>query len=1069
MYAYRRLLLLLAVALFYAHRDVYCRVSGGGVEVQWQILSKFNYSSYIRLHPHALLMVTVPWSGESRSLMMELAHAVAREHLRFNTLKLMVLYRNTERILADSLGASHGITIIYHHDAFPYKYRGRLRVQSILSSVHYVMTLSPEELPLKSLTSPEGLNDFLESTDKAVLLLEFCGWIPRLLAKSNIKAESELGDLGTDDGVTSSEENNDGKVIVDDKLNLGIDSGFSGFSWLSQFTSVNDSLMKEAENFTFRSGASCSEDEFQHFKLFLKKFIVVAREFFIPHERHRFALVNDKSLLPSLKVEESNSWLTAVYFSGCPSCSKVLREGDELRTLLQQPLPVVELEDDFGVAEATLPAKRPSALLFVDRSSDSMQIKIECQRALNAFREFVQHYEISNNIHGLATVQPGKSTTDSKRASWSTLKRPFVRDFSESQTLVLKDKMSVMIKKDGKQLTLEDLLSDLQGSSMHEMLTYALNRKKEIKLSSVAKDAGFQLLSTDFDVKVVESLPSTSEVQPDLISGETLGESIIKDTIDKDKNQISAISSNGQHEELSDPSCTEHVSLEGNEGCLDKSSQSSIISEDIRRLTSIAPDSVHNGGVEETRLLEIDDTIQQKYFGISFFFIDGETRFLETLTGQSKIPAVVIIDPIAEKHYVLAKQSIFNYSMLSDFVNNFLRGKLAPYQQSVPTVPSPIESPRPPFVNLDYHEKESIPLLTARTFAKLILGNKSDTENSDSSWDRNILVLFSNSWCGFCQRMELVVRELHRAIKGYAKLKANGSRMEKLTLTEFADDATLRLPLIYMMDCSLNDCGSIIIPILQRELYPLLLLFPAERKKDPVPYEGDIAVCDIINFLAGHGSHVHDLIMDKSYRQLHTSAEGVHQDKSLPHEVLVNGRFQNLELKTMNSRFPIGLHERPQLSIGCILSATEKLLDVHPFEESKILLVKAEQRTGFQGLIFNKRISWDSLEEEGFDLLKEAPLSFGGPVLRSGLPLVALTHKFIENLSVEILQEVYFLDQWATQSAIEEIRVGNQSVHDYWFFFGYSSWGWDQLFHEIAQGAWNIKNGSLEQLELPWT
>ncbi|KAG5619649.1 hypothetical protein H5410_004867 [Solanum commersonii] len=29
--------------------------------VQWQIISKLNYSSQIRLHPHLLLLVTVPW------------------------------------------------------------------------------------------------------------------------------------------------------------------------------------------------------------------------------------------------------------------------------------------------------------------------------------------------------------------------------------------------------------------------------------------------------------------------------------------------------------------------------------------------------------------------------------------------------------------------------------------------------------------------------------------------------------------------------------------------------------------------------------------------------------------------------------------------------------------------------------------------------------------------------------------------------------------------------------------------------------------------------------------------
>lgn len=50
---------------------------------------------------------------------------------------------------------------------------------------------------------------------------------------------------------------------------------------------------------------------------------------------------------------------------------------------------------------------------------------------------------------------------------------------------------------------------------------------------------------------------------------------------------------------------------------------------------------------------------------------------------------------------------------------------------------------------------------------------------------------------------------------------------------------------------------------LQREVYPLLLLFPAERKNNTVSYEGDIAVSDIIKFLAAHGSHVVDLIVNK--------------------------------------------------------------------------------------------------------------------------------------------------------------------------------------------------------------
>lgn len=50
---------------------------------------------------------------------------------------------------------------------------------------------------------------------------------------------------------------------------------------------------------------------------------------------------------------------------------------------------------------------------------------------------------------------------------------------------------------------------------------------------------------------------------------------------------------------------------------------------------------------------------------------------------------------------------------------------------------------------------------------------------------------------------------------------------------------------------------------LQREVYPVLLLFPAERKNDTVSYEGDIAVSDIIKFLAAHGSDVLDLIINE--------------------------------------------------------------------------------------------------------------------------------------------------------------------------------------------------------------
>ncbi|KAL0420429.1 UNVERIFIED_CONTAM: hypothetical protein Slati_3065800 [Sesamum latifolium] len=1103
----RLLLLLAALALFSSHTvDCGGDAGGGGSEVQWQTLTKLNYYSQIRVHPHLLLLVTVPWSGESRSLMKELAHMVASDEVRFGTLRLMVLYRNVERMLADALGVADGITVFYYHNTLSYKYWGRLRGQNILSSVHYVMSLSPDELPLKSLTTPEDLSDFLHSTDKAVVVTDFCGWTARLLAANKSMTESDLGKgyFGAgfkkeNNGTVAAEEKANRKGTEDDKLSCGIDSGFSGISWPSQFTSENHSLM-EAENSTFSAGDSCTWYEFQQFEVFLQKLITVAREFFLPPERVRFSVVQERSLLSLLDIEEPGSGLMTVIFP-------------DVRVVQRYFLCIMQLEDDSQGVEATLPEKRPTMLLFVDRSSNSMQIRLQSQKALNALRELAERTEMLNQNRGQSTIRNGKTSIETNRASWSTPKHPRIKPFAASQKVILNDKMSIMLMNEGQQVTLENLAPDLQGSSVHEILTYALKRQKELKLSSLAKDAGFQLLSKDFDIEVVESLPSHTEDQSKRLSGETpvcdgesadidkkqipavsssklheelpdqsdvsedqsnpvSGETLASDgleTADIDKKQIPAVSSSKLHEELPDPSDVKYILQQGKEDFLDKSSLSPVELENGHHSTRMTTDSTESWNVRETRYSGVDENAE-KGFTWSFYFLDGQYRLLETLTGGTEIPSVVIVDPISQKHYVLPEQPVFSYSSLYAFVSDFLTGKLPSYQQSATIVPSSRDSQRPPFVNLDFHETDSIPLVTTSTFADLVLGNKSDPKNSGRPWDRNVLVLFSNSWCGFCQRMELIVREVYRAVKSYANIKINNTRKEKM-LTEYVGDATLNLPLIYMMDCTLNDCSLIIKPILQREVYPLLLLFPAERKNNTVSYEGEIAVSDIIKFLAAHGSRVLDLLMDKSSLQDQKSVKQGSQSRSLHHEILLKDRLQNAGVKyQFNAQLAVSSHQRPQLFAGCVLSATDKLLDAHPFDESKILLVKVHQSTGFQGLIINKHINWDSLEnlEEGYELLKEAPLSFGGPVMIRGMPLVALTHKFIEGRSLEVLPNIYFIDQFGTHSLLEEIRVGNQSVHDYWFFLGYSSWGWEQLFHEIAQGAWNISKGNLEQLEWPW-
>ncbi|KAF3683854.1 hypothetical protein FXO37_01648 [Capsicum annuum] len=311
--------------------------------IEWQILSKLNYSSQIRLHPNLLLFVTLPWSGESRSLMKELADVVSHDQGRFASLKLMVLYRSSEKMLADAVGADEGMTIFYYHHSHSYKYTGRLRVQNILSSVHYVMSLLPEQLPFKILKTVKDLEIFLGSTDKALILSEFCGWTQKLLAKGgNNSSEFGFGFPEQFNGTIEAKEN-ENQGMENAKMDCGVDNLFSGMPWLSEFTSANSSVFLAAENMSPNSGPSCKIDEFQRFESFLPKFLTVSRDLFLPPERLRFGLVSDRGLLSSLNVKDSGSWLVTLHFAGCPNCLKVLKEGDDLKAFAKiQAWPVAE-------------------------------------------------------------------------------------------------------------------------------------------------------------------------------------------------------------------------------------------------------------------------------------------------------------------------------------------------------------------------------------------------------------------------------------------------------------------------------------------------------------------------------------------------------------------------------------------------------------------------------------------------------------------------------------------------------------------------------------------------------
>ncbi|KAK9044043.1 hypothetical protein V6N11_072365 [Hibiscus sabdariffa] len=1057
---------LISLALLSA---VDCASNGVG---EWQILTNLNYSSQIRRHPHSLLFVTVPWCGESRSLMREVSRLVADKSTEFDSLKLMLIHRNTEKMLANSIGASDQITMFYYDHSLSYKYRGKLRARSILNSIHpYILAASPEELPLKPLNSQKDLTSFLESTDKALILAEFCAWAPNLLAK--------VKNNGTGTGTDSTPKEMDSGM-----LKCGVENGIAGIPWVTEFSTVNDSFSSlGSDNLKSGLGLSCTLKEYEQFDSFFSKLIDVRREFLVPPERLRFGLISHRSLMPSLGVEDSSTWMAVMYFKGCPGCSKVIKDEDDLKNALMTDNSVVrELQFDAQDLPLSLPANKPSVILFVDRSSETSETRRKSREALDAFRQVALHYQISDWMSSQNTDDQEKS---SLLAYKGTTGHPRLQLSETAQKIRLKDKTSFMIINEGKHVTLDNIASDLQGKSFQEILASLLERKKEAKLSSLAKELGFRLLSDDLDIKTAHEVPSQTDdqsndasqppsqevpligiVDPQSLPMETENTLVREEKPKSIGVEVGPSSPYKEDGEVSPDKSKHFISIE-----TDKLLEGLelVIAEDFKAKEKLSLE-IEKSGEQEPQVQE---------FKGSFLLCDDNYRLLESLTGGSTIPSLVLVDPRSRHHYFHSEETILSYLSISKFLQEYLSGSLVPYQRSVPVLHSPRESTSPPFVNLDFHETDSIPRVTMGTLSKLVFGsNQSNSVNAAHARSEDIVVLFSSNWCGFCQRMELVVREAYRAIRGYMKMFKTASGKEQAPYDADNSMNNTKLPLIYLMDCTLNDCSLILKSANQREVYPALMLFPAETET-VISYNGDMSVANIIKFIAHHGSNSHHLYSEKGI--LLTTTEGAWKNQDSPrvagHEEgqTAKDKFHEVILKNQNPKrvakynggksssyvSVVSNKATFEVVVGSILTATDKLLEVIPFDNSKIIIVKADEETGFQGLIFNKPIRWDALDrlEEGLEFLKEAPLYFGGPVLRRGMPLVALTRTVNETGYVEVSPGIYFLDQFATVANIEKLKAGNQSINDYWFFFGYTGWGWQQLFQEIGEGGWTVSNG----------
>ncbi|XP_073112247.1 uncharacterized protein [Elaeis guineensis] len=582
---------------------------------------------------------------------------------------------------------------------------------------------------------------------------------------------------------------------------------------------------------------------------------------------------------------------------------------------------IQQLDADGHNLKPAFPSDRPSIILFVDRSSESSKVR-ESKSSLEVLRKFAWYNQISyQRASGLDGSISKSSSGQASFGMWSrslsdALGHRTRKDNLVSKMVKVKDYMAIMIVNEGEGISLKNTASDNQGDSVYDILTHLLHQKehalttKESKISILAKEVGFQLLSDDFEVQVVEPLSSnendqsvdmiksdatspkdpTSELpkeyaepyvsmndadhsdapnitaldegkQPEAIDMETdiqqtqeavtyefetdkfstkldkevkVDIGVFKSCDQKCCNQeewgsFTSHAENSFHLEQKSPYAMEYkkkVEVERT----DCRSNGTYSSEVAANLTNIYSLDVSGNDVAENKkpmIISNADKLhdQRQPFFSSFFFSDGGYQLLQALTGGSKIPSLIILDPVRQQHYVFSEETEISYNSLLNFVNKFLSQNLTPYQRPALSTHSSRETPRPPFVNLDFHEADSIPRVTANTFCELVVGFEScetgnvvsfsNTENFFSAWKLDVLVLFTASWCGFSQRMELVVREVYRALKSFMNMpKTQAKDVDPMQIKDKKEDFALHgLPSILVMDCMLNDCSSFLKPM----------------------------------------------------------------------------------------------------------------------------------------------------------------------------------------------------------------------------------------------------------------
>ncbi|KAG0484487.1 hypothetical protein HPP92_008566 [Vanilla planifolia] len=175
---------------------------------------------------------------------------------------------------------------------------------------------------------------------------------------------------------------------------------------------------------------------------------------------------------------------------------------------------------DGDSLEPAFPENRPSVVLFIDRLSDLPSMREKSKSALEALMMLSEHYQMPYTVTmgapGVYTRSSPQGALKSQAKTISdSLDLQYRRQSLGPEIVKIKDNLVNVINR-GQSILSDQTASRTLGNAAYDALLDFLSnrnsvRRKQTKISFLAKEVGFQLLSDDFEIQVMDSTPNDQD------------------------------------------------------------------------------------------------------------------------------------------------------------------------------------------------------------------------------------------------------------------------------------------------------------------------------------------------------------------------------------------------------------------------------------------------------------------------------------------------------------------------------------------------------------------------------